>query len=198
MDNTEDTLSTDQLFSVVMIDRARKVKVTIQLRDQDGDEIPVRETIEKLTEWIVDQAKSEDRNVCNQQILPLMGQAMVGGMIKLLGPHSAAVMISGEATRYGLLYMMTVGFYLVKWLQKKKIKIRTFEKPITDEEIEMYDRISKASDISVQASTLGMDPKNIFREMIKAGKLRHSDLEQFGYSLDTEPEADNGDDTGNN
>lgn len=194
----KDTPSTDQLFHVAMIDRKRKVRVTIRLRDQDGDEIPIRETIEKLTEWIVDQAKAEERNVCNQQILPLMSQAMVGGMIKLLGSYPSAVMISNEVIRHGLLYMMTVGFYLVKWLQQKEIKIHTIEEPITDSEIEMYDRISHASDISVQASTLGIDPKNILREMIKAGKLKHSDLEQFGYSLDMDSDTGNGDDTGNN
>lgn len=192
---TEETASSatiDELYKVTMIDRIRKVKITIQLKDEEGDEIPVRETIEQLTSYISDKVAEDKPNVTKQQVMPLMAQAMVGGMIKLLGPSHAMLMLSNQVTRYGLINMMTVSFYLLKWLQKNKIKIHTIEDSITEEEIDMYDRINTAGDLSIQAAAMGADPKKVIREMIKLGKLKKSDLAQMGTEdwLEKETEED--------
>jgi len=170
----------DELFRIVMIDRKRKVRMSIQLRDEDGDEIPVRETIEKLTEFIGDKLKEEEGNVCKQQIMPLMSQAVVGGMIKLMGQGFATYMLSQQHIRVGLIHMMTVSFYLVKWLQAKNIKIHTTEEPVTQSDIDMYDRISKANDMTMQAAAHGVDPKEIVREMLRQGSLHQDDLTEMG------------------
>jgi hypothetical protein len=182
--------TTDQLFKITMIDRARKIKMNIQLCDKGGDEIPIRETIEKLTEWVADKIQTEEANVCKQQIFPLMGQAIVGGMVKLMGPDHAAFMLSQEPTRYSLIHMMTVGFYLFKWLQRHEIQIHTYEESITAEEIEMYDRISHASDLSVQTAALGGNPKDMVRELLRTGKLKQSDLHTLGIELETKQNTD--------
>lgn len=176
----EPKATADELFRIIMIDRKRKVKMAIQLRDKDGDEIPIRETIEKLTEYIGDKLKAEGGNICKQQIMPLMSQAVVGGMIKLMGQGPATFMLSNEHTRYGLINMMTVAFYLVKWIQGKNLKIHTIEESITQEDVDMYDRISTASDISVQSAAMGNDPKMVIREMVKRGQLKKSDLKKMG------------------
>jgi hypothetical protein len=181
--------TSDEIFRVIMIDKKRKVKINIQLRDESGDEIPIRETIEKLTEWVSDKVQSDSGNACQQQIVPLMGQAVAGGMIKLMGLSTATIMLSQEHTRYGLIYMMSVGFYLLKWLQKKNIKIHTFEEPVTDDDLAMYERVTRANDLSVQAAALGSDPKEIIKKLIESGQLKTSDLKQLGLELEDKKPA---------
>jgi hypothetical protein len=176
----EHIATTDELFRIVMIDRKRKVRLTIQLRDADGDEVPVRETIEKLTEYVGDKLQGDEDNVCRQQIYPLMGQAVVAGMTKLMGMNAAAYMLSQEHTRYGLINMMVISFYLLKWIQQKNIKIHTLEEPVTDEEIEMYDRVSHANDMTVQFGSMGGNPKKLVRELLRRGHLKPSDLAVMG------------------
>ena len=183
--------TTDELFRIVMIDKPRKVKVNIQLRDKDGDEIPVRETIEKLSEWVSDKLKLNDNNnnnQCRNQIFPLMSNAVVGALIKLLGPAYSTFLLSHESVRYSLIHAMVIGFYLLKWMQKKDIKIFTHDEPVTEEDIEMYDRISKANDTSIQAMAAGVNPQEVIKKLVQSGKLKAQDLEQMGVPKETTEE----------
>jgi hypothetical protein len=72
----------------------------------------------------------------------------------------------------------------MKFLQQKNIKIYTSEEPLTDNDIEIYDRVSVASDLATQYTLLGGDPKAVFVELVKQGKLLVSDLESMGIHLD--------------
>lgn len=169
------------LFKVVLINKIKKVITRISLKTPEGEEVPVRDTIEKLTEYISDKLyKTEEDNVCRDQIYPLMSQAMIGGLVKLLGPHGTALQISDEETRYAMMHMMTVGFYLMKWLQQKDVKIHTWEEEISDEDIAAYERISKTSDLAVKYGQAGGDPKDLMKKLIEMGKIKKEDLEHLG------------------
>ncbi len=185
----------EELFKVVLIDRKRKVKLRPQLRDQDGDVVDIRETIEKLIEYVGDKMREETPNICNQQIMPLLAQAMTGGLVKLTGSRTAILMLSQEHIRFSLSYMMMASFYMMKWIQSKNIKIHTIEEHVTQEEIDMYDRVSKLSDISVQASQMGISPKEVIKKMLELGQIEQSDLEMIGkelYSDDKKKDDDSG------
>lgn len=177
------TATADELFRIITIDRKRQVKMSVELRDSDGDVVPIRETIEKLTEYVGDKMKAEGENTCKQQIMPMMAQAVVGGLVKLMKEGPATYMLSQEHIRFSLVHMMIVSFYMFKWIQKKDIKIHTTEEHITQEDIEMYDRISTASDVTTMAAAHGIDPQQVVREMVKEGKLKASDLENIGVEL---------------
>lgn len=184
--------SVDDIFKVIMIDRKRKVKMHIQLQDKHGDEVPIRETVEKLTEWVLDKVKDDEPNTCQQQIVPLMGQAVASGLIKLLGPSIGTVMMSQEETRYSLVHMMTMSFYLLKWLQKKEIHIHTYEEPVTQDDLDKYDRVSRASDLTVQMASMGGDPKKVIELLLEQGKLKTSDLKEMGLGSETKQEGTEG------
>ena len=176
------TETIDTLFKVVMIDIQRKKKISIQLRDSDGDEVPISETVEKLTEYVDDKVKDTESNPCKQQIMPLMAQTMVRGMSKLMGPSLTNVMLSNSDVRYSLMHMMTVGFYLLKFIQNKKIKIHTVEEDINQEDIDTYMRVDKASNMITMAANMGHDPREVVKEMLRKGLLKRQDIE--GLNLD--------------
>ena len=173
-------VSAEDLYSLVMIDKIRKVKTLITLRDSEGDEIPIRETTEKLVEFISDKVKDEEANSCKQQVMPLMSQAMVTGMIKLLGMQNTQLLLCDSTTRNGLMYMMTMSFYLLKWIQQKNIKIFSEEFSLSDDELASIERISFANDMTVKYAVSGGDPRDAIRKMIQKGLLKKEDLAAMG------------------
>lgn len=175
--------SIDELFRLVMLDVKRKVKLNIELVDEENDIIELRETIEKLTEYVGDKLQDEGENSCKQQIFPLMANAMVGGMTKLFGAETASYYLANEAFRYSLTHMMTVSFYLLKWIQKKNIKINTFEESISDTDIDMYKRLSKTGDTLYKGTAMGLDPNDILQKLYEDGKITIEDVEKMGGSL---------------
>jgi len=180
MDELNKAPSVDELFRVVAMDRKRKVKFEVDLRDEDGEQLNINELVESLTEYVTDQMKSDKENVTQQQIFPLMAQAVVAGMTKLMGPYLSTLMLSQEGSRYGLVYMTIMGFYLLKFIQKHDIKIFSTESAVSDEELAMYDRVGAASSMATMASHLGADPKEVIRELLKSGQLQRDDLEKLG------------------
>ena len=106
---------------------------------------------------------------------------MVTGLGKVMGDQLAAATLSQELFRNSFLHIMTVGFYLLKFIQTKNLKIFTIEEPLTDEDIERYDRISRASDVTSLAAMMGYTPEQAVKEMIKTGKLKEEDLEKMGF-----------------
>ena len=112
--------------------------------------------------------------------MPLMAQSMVGGLNKLMGPIFTGMMLSQEHVRYGLMHMMTVSFYLLKWIQGKNIKIHTIEEAITQDDIDTFDRVNKASSVAFMAQMAGHNGKDMIREMLKSGKIKRSDLKMLG------------------
>ena len=191
-------LSERDLFHLVLIDRIKKVKTSITLKDSDGDEIPLKETVGKLTQYIIDKMSDEGENACRSQVVPLMSQAVAGGLIKLMGQSNAIFLLSDHTTRMSLIYMMSMSFYLLKWIQQKNIKISTTEEALTDEDIEMYDRVSRASDLTVKYTAAGGDPKTAIREMMKRGLIQKEDLASLGAEdMENEPEDETKVDSGN-
>lgn len=184
MFDNQDTPSIEELFQVVSIDRHRKVKMHTEFRDASGDEVPIRETIEKITEFVSDKLESEEGNTCKQQVMPAMAQAVVSGLAKSMGINLATYMLGQSHIRYGLLHMMIVAFHLAVWLKKKDIKIHTIEEALTDEDLEMYDRISNASDVITTLAAMGGDPKELLQKMIQSGQLKESDLKNFKFKSD--------------
>lgn len=174
--------TTDELLRVVLIDIKKKVRMEVQLRDKDGSDVSVKETIEAVTEYISDKLKDGESNQVQNEVLPLMSQAMICGMVKLFGGDYASLILSNETTRYGILHMMTVGFAALKFIQKKGLKIVRVETPITDEDIQMYQRVNKATDALNQAALLGINPKDLLTEMLKANLLQKEDLIHMGFS----------------
>jgi len=174
------SLSTRDLFKVVTIDRVRKTRTDIQLKDPEGDSIPIEETVEKLTEYILDKVKDPESNSCKQQIMPLMAQAMVAGMIKLLGPGEATLLLSDSIIRNSLMYMTTMSFYLLKLIQQKNIKIFSEDFILSTEELEMMEKTSKISDLTMKFASMGGDPKEFLGELLKRGMVTKEELSDMG------------------
>ena len=170
----------EEWCKVVAIDRRRKVRMEAELRDKDGDLIDLHETMEGLTEHVIDKMKSEEPSIIQQQIFPVMAKAAVTALTEFLGPQAASAMVSQEMFRQSLTYCMMTAFLLMHFIEENDISIYTDEQPVTDEELEHYDRINKATSIASLAGMMGANPREVVREMLKSGQLEHEDLKALG------------------
>src|ERR1044072_2597034 len=101
------------IFKLTTVDKARKVRITVKLVDEDGDEIPMKETIQQLMSYIKDKTSSttdEPGNPMITQIMPLNSQALVLALPKLLGVNNTATMLSIEMFRGSMVMMMMLSF----------------------------------------------------------------------------------------
>ena len=183
-------LTTKELFTAVTIDQVRKTKTAVNLKDSSGDDVAIQETVEKLIGYILDKVKDTESNSCKQQVMPLMAQAMVAGLVKLLGPDEASIMLSDPIIRNSLMYMTTMSFYLLKLIQQKNIKIFTEEFAVSQEEINNIMRASKISDLTIKFASMGGDVKEFLSELIKRGTVTKEELVKMGMPIDDLPDPD--------
>jgi len=144
-------------FEPILIDTVNKSEIITTLKDKEGNEIPIKETVEGLTEWILKNMKDKKGNNCQIQIYPLATHVMITALSKLFGKTNASLIFNSDFYKQIVIYSMMIGFYLSNWFQKKEIKICTTEKPLTDEQINKY---KEASDTSLYLSLLSSLEEN--------------------------------------
>jgi hypothetical protein len=167
----------DDVFNLITIDRIRKKKITVSLRDKEtGDEISLKQSVHQIMDYIQDQT-SNSKNLTNKQrlmtnqIMPLCSQAMCSGLPRLLGERHAYMTVTIEKFRYSTIMMMMLSLSLLKWVQQKNLEIVAHEEDVSDEEIEKMDKISRASSTAATGAMMGMSPKEIMQDLLKSGDL---------------------------
>lgn len=170
----------EQLSKMIMIDKISKTKISVQLKDKDDNEVSIQETIEKLSEWVKNNVTSEEENSCQKQIFPLMSQAVLFSVNKIVGSDYVSAFLGQQATRNTLIYMMTIGFYFLKWMQKNEVKVFTSEEPIADEEINSLNRINNICSVISSLSVLGYNAKPVIKLLLDMGEITKEDLVKLG------------------
>jgi hypothetical protein len=175
-------LDPEDIFTIATLDRERRVKLTVELRDKDEDCIPLKDVIEQLLNYIKDKTKSGSS--FNDQIMPLMAQAMVGALGRLMGIQGTAVILAIPDLRQAFAYTMGLSFLLLKFIQKKELRIHLIEQQLTEEEFEALLRRTRANNVTTLAAMAGENPREVVQEMLRQGKLTQEDVtEILGHEL---------------
>lgn len=165
----------DDMFNMIMINKVKGTTVRIELRDKDDDKVEMSDIITQLLEYISSKVKDGDNQFVDQ-VLPLMGGTLSTALSRILGMKTAMFYLSQDDTRMAFVHSMALGFLLLKFVQKKGITIHTFEEKITPEEIENFERRSKANNMATMASLVGGDAKDFLRSLVEDGKITEEDL----------------------
>jgi hypothetical protein len=175
----EDSLTPEEVFSLVMINKKRNIKTSVELRDAQNNVVALPEVIESLIDYINGKIKSEEQNQFVDQIFPMMGQALVSGLGRLLGNGMTGFYLANDTSRHSFIFMMCISFLLLKYVQDKKLTIVTIEEPTTADEIESVTRKSKANSMAIMGSAMGMSYKEIMQELVNRGELTEADLQDM-------------------
>jgi len=173
----EESLTPEDIFKMVMINKVRGTSLHVELFDEDGDEVELSEIIEKLLTYIEDKISSDEPNQFVDQIMPLMAQSVISGLGRMLGLDHTAFYLTNETSRIALINMMSIAFLLLKFLQKNKITIRTVEEEISEEEIEELKRKADAGSAATMGAFLGLDPREVLENLVEKGDITQEDLD---------------------
>lgn len=179
----------EDIFAMVMINKVKGTTVKIELRDKDGDKVEMPEIITQLLNYIRDKVKDGDNQFVDQ-VLPLMGGTLSTALGQIIGVKSAMFYLSQDNTRMAFIHSMALGFLLLKFVQQKGITIHTYEEEITTEEIEDFERRSKANNLATMAQLVGGDAQEFLRSLVKDGKITEEDFDRI-MSGDEEDEESN-------
>lgn len=178
IEDNGDSLSPEEVFSLVMVNRKRLVRTKIELRDKDNNVIPLHEVIDSLVEYMKGKLNAEESNQFADQIFPMMGQALVSGLGRFIGNSMTGFYLANETSRNSLMYMMCMSFLLLKYVQDKKLTIVALDEPVTPDELESIERKSKATSMAMMSSLMGMSPKEIMKELVDKGELSEEEVQE--------------------
>lgn len=170
-----DDLTPEEIFKMVLLNKIKGTRVHVELKDDDGDTVDLPEVVSQLLGFMKDRLQ-EDSNQFVEQIMPLMSQATVSGLGRMVGIHPTAWLLANPMTRDAIVHMMCVAFLLLKFVQDHGLKIHTYEEEVSADEIEEIERKSKANSVATMGSLMGMDPREILKQMLDQGKITQEDL----------------------
>jgi hypothetical protein len=188
-----DDLTPEEVFKMVMLNKIKGTKVSIQLEDKDGDIVALADVVEGLIGYVKDKLQADEDSDFTAQIMPMMAQSLVSGLGRMIGIRGTAFYLAQEGTRHAMIYMMCVGFLLLKYVQEHGLLIHTYEEEVSEEEIEEIERKSKASSVATMGSMMGMDPREIMQQLVEKGELHEQDLEDLLSRARQGDEEDDGD-----
>lgn len=171
-----DTLTPEDIFSMVMLNKVKKTKVKVQLQDKEGDNIELPAIVEQLIKYIDDKLKDPSGNQFADQIMPLMSSAVLSTLGRIIGIRGTAFYLAEDNTRMALIWSMCVAFLLLKYVQKHELTINTIEEQVSDEEIEDFERKAKLNNIATLSELMGADPQQVLQELVDQGKITEDDL----------------------
>jgi len=192
-----DTLSPEEIFKMVTLNRNKMTKVKVTLRDNEDDEVELVDIITELLAYVKD--KFEDESGENQflnQILPLMAQSVVSGLSRSIGISQTAFLLAQDMTMVALVEMMCLSFLMLKFMQQKELTVFTHEEDVTQEEMDEIDRKSQANNTATLAALMGSDPKAVLQRLKDEGKITAKDLRDM-FGGEGEESEDDGKDKSN-
>ena len=177
----EDQMEMDpeDVFKMCTINKIKKTRVTVELRDEEDDVVELKDVIQQLLEYIKDQLKDKKGNQFVDQILPLMAQSVVSGLGRLIGLRLTAFHLSNEITRTSIIQMMCVALLMLKFVQQNGLQIHTFEEDVTDEEIEEVERRTRAESTATLAALAGHNPREVLERLRANGDITDQDLKDI-------------------
>ncbi len=178
-DQPKEEMTPEEVFSLVMINKKRMVRTKVELRDEQGEVIPLHEVVADLMAYMKGKLDAGEENQLADQIYPMMGQVLVSGLGRLVGIGMTGYYLASDVARMSFMHMMSVSFLMLKYVQEKKLTIIAVEEPVTDEEVQAVERKSRANSVAMVGAMTGMSYKDILKELVDKGELTQEDLQSM-------------------
>lgn len=179
----------EDVFKMTTINRRKKTKLTVELRDDEDDIVLIPEVVEELINYMKDKLKDgEKTSQFTGQIMPLMSQALVSGLGRLLGIRPTGALLFNEIIRYSLVQMMSMSMLLLKFIQDKKLKIFTYEEECSQEELDAIEQKFERTRVDALEEITGITPTDLIKQAVNQGMISREDLEAL---LEEEKKKDN-------
>ena len=169
----------EDLFHLTQINKNTNKKISIEVQTKEGETVLLRDIVQELLDYISNKLTDKNGNQFADQIFPLITQAIVPGLLKIVGTKMTACILSHNLMRDSIVHMMCVAFLLPKFIQQKGLSLQTFEENVSEEEITNMERRSNAGSTAMLAALAGIDPRAVLQQMRDQGLINETDLEDM-------------------
>lgn len=172
------------MMNLVMINKIRKTRVTVELRDEDNEKVDIGDLLDELSKHITKSAQDTDgsSNQIIDQILPFMSMTTAYLVAEQMPPDIGAMLLSTDTTKYAIIHNMCCSFLLLKVLGNKGLKIFTIEEPLQEGEFEELQSKSKMNEYLVAAKIMGLSLEELIENLQEAGKISKEEAEYLAGS----------------
>lgn len=176
----QEEITPEDVFQMTTINRLKKTKLTVELRDDEDDVILIPEIVDELINYMKDKLQNgEETSQFTGQIMPLMSQSLVSGLGRLLGIRTTGALLHNEVIRYSLVHMMSMSMLLLKFIQDKDLKIFTYEEEATQEELDIIEEKFERTKVEAVEAITGVTPVELIKEAMNRGMISKKDLEKM-------------------
>ena len=173
----QEEITPEDVFRMVTINRRKKTKLSVELRDDEDDIVLIPEVVEELINYMRDKLRDEKESQLTGQIMPLMSQALVSGLGRLLGIRPTGALLFNEIMRYSLVQMMSMSMLLLKFIQDKGLKIFTYEEKCSQEELDSIEQKFEHAAMDAVEEVTGITPATLVKQAINQGLISREELE---------------------
>ncbi len=183
---SDDEMQTDsgefnkQVIQLVLVNPVKKIRVTVQLKDENNNEVELQGVVNELLDYISAKVKDPEENSFVTQVYPLMAGALAMGMTEIVGPQSTDFLLTNDLIKNSYMTMMSTGFLLLQYIKQHNYSIHTVEEELSDDEVADWQAKTLASSIQSKAALLGIDYKLAIAILCKKGDIS---LEEAGKLL---------------
>jgi hypothetical protein len=166
---------------VIVFNKLKKVRMHVQLVDQENEEVPLTDILDELHKHVVKNMTLEadpDNHILNQ-VFPIMSGSSAYLFSVCMNSVIGQLAAMSDQARLQLVQGMCCAFMLLKVIQNKKLKIQTTEEPISDREIATAQRNSKRREIEYTATLLGVSVKELLVMLVQSGRLTKEELAEL-------------------
>lgn len=177
----ESQINEKELVEMVLLNKDRKVRIKVELKDTHGESVPLKKVVTDLLEYVDDKFKEgQEENPFVSQIYPLLANMLATTLGKALHPNLAAAVLTNNLVKDSFMMTMSLSFLLLQYIKQNGYSIHSTEEPLTDEQIESWNTRALISSVAGKAAMLGIDFKTAIATVYKHGNIT---LEQASLAL---------------
>ncbi len=192
-DPTTNQTDNEELVQMILLNKERKVRIKVELRDETDQPVSLKKVIKDLMEYINDKFKNPDtkNNSFVTQIYPLLANVLSTSLAGSLDPNLAAAVLTSNVVKDSFMMTMSLSFLLLQYIKQNNLTIHTIEEQLTEEQLEEWDTRVLISAIAGKASMLGVDFKQAVAVVYKHGNITLDQASRaFGYATSEEELAE--------
>ena len=182
-----------KIIKMEWIDKQNCTKYTTVI-EKDGVQQDKETIINDLIDFVQEKLMLDTNNATKNQVNPLIIDVVTTTVSKNMSFYDASILLANNQILTMLRYSGIVSFYLMKYLEKNKLTLKTIEEHISKQDVEDYVHFTNVNQVLSKLEELGFSYTQIVQDMYKKKYITKDDLKKMDIPQDILDELTKDDD----
>ena len=173
-----------KVIKMEWIDKQDGIKYTTVI-EKDGVRQDKEDIINSLIDFVKAKLDTDTSNATKNQVNPLIIDVITHTLSKIVSLKEASMLLSDKEVLTALRYSGMVSFYLMKYLDKNNLTLKTIEEKISKEDVKEYLNLTLINQVISELMALGYSPVQVAQEMYKKKYITKDELIKMGFPPDS-------------